>query len=62
MENCHMKVTGNKLVIEVDLSKRLRRSGTGKTTIVATTAGNAAIPEHKGLKLGLNVFALDNEG
>jgi len=57
MENCDIKVTGDKLIITVDLSKRLRPSGSGKTLIIGTTAGNAAIPGHPGVKLGLNVYA-----
>lgn len=57
MENCEIKVQGDKLVITVDLKTRLRPSGTGKTIIVGTTAGNAAIPGHPGVKVGVNVFA-----
>lgn len=57
MENCQIKVDGNKLVITVDLSQRLRPSGTGKTLIVGTTAGNATVPGHPGVKVGVNVFA-----
>ena len=55
MENCQIEVKGDKLIVTVDLSKRLRPSGTGKTIIVGTTAGNAALPG--GLKVGVNVFA-----
>jgi hypothetical protein len=55
MDNCQIEVKGDKLIVTVDLSKRLRPSGTGKTTIVGTTAGNAALPG--GLKVGVNVFA-----
>jgi hypothetical protein len=28
----------------------------GKTRIIATTAGNAEVPGHEAIKLGLNVF------
>jgi hypothetical protein len=62
MENCDIKVQGDKLVITVDLKQRLRPSGTGKTVIVGTTAGNAAIPGHPGIKVGLNVFAALDAG
>lgn len=57
MENCQMEVKGDKLIVTVDLKKRLRPSGTGKTMLVATTAGNAAIAGHPGIKIGVNVFA-----
>lgn len=57
MDNCQIEVKGDKLIVTVDLSKRLRPSGTGKTTIVGTTAGNASIPGHPGVKVGVNVYA-----
>lgn len=55
MENCNIKVEGDKLIVTVDLTKRLRPSATGKTIIVGTSGGNAALPG--GLRVGLNVFA-----
>jgi hypothetical protein len=55
--NCEIEVKGNMLIVKVDLTKRLHPSGTGKTMIVGTTAGNASIPGHPGVKLGVNVFA-----
>jgi len=55
MENCQIEVKGDKLVVTVDLTKRLRPSGSGKTVIVGTSGGNAALPN--GLRVGLNVFA-----
>lgn len=33
MENCEIKVEGDTLIVRVDLKKRLRPSGTGKTVI-----------------------------
>ena len=55
MENCQIEVKGDKLVVTMDLTKRLRPSGSGKTIIVGTSGGNAALPG--GLRVGLNVFA-----
>jgi hypothetical protein len=55
MENCQIEVKGDKLVVTVDLTKRLRPSGSGKTVIVGTSGGNAALPG--GLRVGVNVFA-----
>jgi ABC-type sugar transport system ATPase subunit len=59
MQNIEVKVEKNKLVLTVDLTKRLGPSSSGKTTIVASTAGNAKIEGHEGLQFGLNVFAKD---
>lgn len=56
MENVKMTVAGDKLTIEVDLSKRGAKSSTGKTIRVASTEGNVACPEHEEIKVGLNVF------
>jgi len=56
MQNVDMQIQGNKLVITVDLTKRLGPSKTGKTVIVASTAGNAAVPGHPTIKVGLNAF------
>ena len=55
MENVEMKVTGNTLTITVDISKRLGRSRSGKTTIVGTTSGIVNVPGSDVL-IGLNVF------
>jgi hypothetical protein len=53
--NCEIEIKGNLLIVKVDLTKRLHPSGSGKTMIVGTTGGNAALPG--GLKVGLNVYA-----
>lgn len=58
MENVKMAVKGTVLTIEVDLAHRGAKSSTGKTTRVASTEGNIAIPGYSDadLKVGLNVF------
>ena len=55
MKNVEMKVEGNILTIKVDLSKEFGPSSSGKTTIVASTEGNIAIPD-RNEKVGLNVY------
>lgn len=55
MKNIDMQVTGNVLTIKVDLSKNLGPSKSGKTTIIATTAGNISIPGTDA-KIGLNIY------
>jgi hypothetical protein len=56
MQNVAMRVDGDKLVIAVDLSKEIGPSSSGKTILIASTEGNANVPGHEGMKLGLNVY------
>jgi len=56
MTNAVLTVKGHKLTIEVDLSEEHGKSASGKSTIIATTAGNVDVPEHPGIKLGLNIY------
>ena len=56
MKNVEMKVEGNILTIEVDLSQEFGPSSSGKTIIIASTEGNVSIPGAEGKKVGLNVY------
>jgi ABC-type molybdate transport system ATPase subunit len=56
MKNITMNVNGNKLLIEIDLTKEFGLSSSGKTTIVATTEGNTSVPNHADIKIGVNVY------
>ena len=56
MKNCEMSLTGNILTIKVDLSKNFGPSSSGKTTIIASSEGNANCPGNEQIKIGLNVF------
>ena len=56
MKNVHIKKTGNKVVITIDLSKDFGPSKSGKTTVIATTSGNITIDPETQAKLGLNVY------
>lgn len=56
MENVKMEVKGNKLTIEVDLSKKGTPSKSGKSQVLATTHGNADVPGASGVKIGLNIY------
>ena len=51
-----MKVEGNKLFIEVDLSKDFGESKSGKSITIASTEGNISIPENEEIKIGLNIY------
>lgn len=55
MKNIEIKVNKNVLTITVDLSKEVGPSKSGKTTIIATTAGNVAIPGTDAV-IGMNIY------
>ena len=57
MKNVSLEVEGNILIIKVDLSKDFGPSKSGKTRIIATTAGNIAVPGTDAT-IGLNVYRL----
>ena len=56
MKNVEMRVDGKMLIITIDLTKEFGKSSSGKTTIVATTAGNVSVPGHDDIKIGLNCY------
>jgi len=56
MKNIEMTTEGNILTIKVDLSQRFGKSSSGKSTIVASTEGNQAVPGNEEIKIGLNVY------
>jgi hypothetical protein len=55
MKNVEFSVSGNILTITVDLTKEFGPSSSGKTIIIASTEGNARIPEREEV-VGLNVY------
>jgi len=57
MKNIEMSVAGNLLTIKVNLSKTFGKSGSGKSTIIASTEGNVSVPGKEEIKIGLNVYA-----
>ena len=57
MTNINMKVDGDLLTIVVNLKERHGRSKSGKTEIIATTAGNVACPSDPDIKIGLNIYS-----
>ena len=57
MTNVEIKADGDKLTITVDLSKTAGRSKSGKSVIIATTAGAVTVETKRGpVKVGLNVY------
>ena len=55
MQNAQIEVNGSKLLITVDLSKKLGPSKSGKTMIIATSAGNQTIAGTDAI-IGLNIY------
>lgn len=55
MKNVDITVEGDILKIKVDLSKDFGPSKSGKSRIIATTAGNISVPGTDA-KIGLNVY------
>lgn len=60
MKNVDVKVTADKIVITMDRSVDLGPSGSGKSILVATTAGIKAL-EGTDLQLGVNLFRKNAE-
>lgn len=56
MQNMKLDRKGNVLTITVDLAQQLGPSKTGKTTLIASSGGNVAIPGAEQFKLGLNIY------
>jgi hypothetical protein len=57
MRNINLRREGSKLVVTIDLSAEGTPSASGKTVVIASTHGNIDVPDTKGLKLGINVYA-----
>lgn len=56
MQNVEMTKKGDKLTITIDLTKDFGPSASGKTVIVASTRGNADVPNSPDVKIGINCF------
>jgi hypothetical protein len=56
MDNVKFIRNGNKLTIEVDLSKKGTTSASGKSKVVASTHGNQPLPGDGDFICGLNIY------
>ena len=56
MDNVKMTANGDKLIIEIDLSKDFGRSKSGKTLVLASTRGNVSVPDRPEVKIGINCY------
>ena len=59
MAGIEMKVSGDKLILTIDLTATGEPSSTGKTLLVASTRGAVAVdyPKRPGMKVAVNVTA-----
>jgi hypothetical protein len=55
MKNVKLTVNGDKLLIEVDLTKEFGPSSSGKSIVIASTEGNQPVGKDN-IKIGLNVY------
>lgn len=55
-KNIEFEVKGKKLTLVIDLNAEQGLSGSGKSTIVATTSGNVKLPGVDGVTLGINAY------
>jgi hypothetical protein len=52
--NIDATIEANVLTLRIDLSKTLGPSKSGKTTLIASTNGNAVLPD--GSRVGVNIY------
>ena len=55
MQNIKCAVKGEKLLITIDLSKKGKKSASGKTIVLASTRGNKPI-DGTDVIMGLNIY------
>ncbi len=55
-QNVDLRIQGEKLIITVDLTKSFGMSSSGKSVLIASTAGNVSVPGREEVKVGLNVY------
>ena len=58
MKNVKLNVVGDRLTIEVDLSQVYGPSKSKKSVVIGSTEGNANVPGHEDIKVGVNVYRL----
>jgi len=56
MTNATMTRTGDKLTVEIDLSQDIGPSKTGKTLLIAKTAGAESVPGEDAARINLQVY------
>jgi len=54
--NIMARLEGDKLILEIDLTQEHGPTGSGKSTKVASSDGNMAVPGREEIKMGINVY------
>jgi hypothetical protein len=54
--NIVIRIEGDKLIIEVDLTQEHGLTGSGKSIKIASSEGNMSVPGREDVKIGLNVY------
>jgi len=60
-ENIKGKTDGKILFLEIDLTKEIGLSGSGKNMKIASSGGNVNIPKTDNYKIGINVYKKPTE-
>lgn len=56
-QNINAEIKDNQLIITIDLTRELGTSKSGKSTLIATTAGNPKISTAQGeISVGINAY------
>jgi hypothetical protein len=56
VKNIKATIKGSILTIEIDLSKELGPSASGKTVLIASSGGNKPVPGREDVYIGLNAY------
>lgn len=56
MKNINISVSGNIATVSFDMTKSFGKSGSGKTIVIASTAGNVSVPGAEHVKLVLTAY------
>ncbi len=56
MKNIEVKLEGNKLILEIDLSQEQGLSKSGNSVTIASSEGNISVPGREDTKMGINVY------
>lgn len=56
MRNVETSVTGDTLVIKINLKAQPKESASGKSLVIGSTEGNVMVPGFPEIKLGVNCY------
>lgn len=56
MRNVETSVSGDTLIIKINLKAEAKPSASGKSLVIGSTEGNVSVPGHPEIKLGVNCY------